>query len=63
MQVSLTTDFFFKFHTFVPGFIQGPTRVKIRKLVALIGLMTAYAPTVLYGGPHIKALKRARIML
>lgn len=57
MEVSLTQDKILKFREIASELLEGPRRIKIRKVAALIGLMTAYAPALLFGGVHIKTLE------
>ena len=58
MKVQITKDKIDKFHNFVINLGPVGTKLKIRRVAALLGLMVAYAPAVYYGGAHIKSLER-----
>lgn len=58
MTVEITADKVEKFNNFVLNLGPFGQRLKIRKVAALIGLMVAYSPAVLYGSAHIKVLER-----
>ena len=60
MLVALTPDKVEKFSVFVHNLGPKGTKVRIRQVAALMGLMTAYTPAVLYGGAHLKALETCK---
>ena len=60
MQVALTVEKISKFGTFVENLGPRGRKLKIRQVAALLGLMVAYTPAVLYGGAHLKALEVAK---
>ena len=60
MQVSLTPDKLEKFSEAVWDLGPPGTKIKIRQVAGLMGLMTAYTPAVLYGGAHLKTLETCK---
>ena len=57
MLVHITTDKVDKFRNFVHELGPPGSKLKIRRVAVIIGLMTAYSPAVLYGAAHIKSLE------
>lgn len=59
MTVKVTGDKISKFQRAVMG-LKGPKNPTIRAVAGIIGLMTAYLPSTIYGGAHIKTLEIAK---